>query len=277
MDKQTAAYAGTVPRGAQTWEMPLHTPDILASAHMIRAYVFGYLLTDRQDLLEEARYWAWTGVPFLYLDNPTDGEVGPYATIAVLGATNWRAPVWFGKPVQWCGLVYCSALYDLADHDPEGPWKKIAKGLTAAGLQMTWPTTDKERQGLLPDFFFLVEQSIDGPAINPGTVGAHVPELYDAGTMYDLKKLPKRRWFIHAPCTIHDIRESPKEATFTVDGWGEKPFYVLISGITNKPAEISVRSQDNPNAPYAAADVEYHDSGVYLVIKLKGASQIRLK
>ena len=276
LDKQTAAYAGTVPRGAQTWEIPLHTPDILASAHMTRAYVFGYLLTDRQDLLEQAKYWAWTGVPFLYLDNPTDGEVGPYATIAVLGATNWRAPVWFGKPVQWCGLVYCSALHDLADHDPEGPWKKIAKGITAAGLQMSWPTTDRERQGLLPDFFFLVEQSIDGPAINPGTVGAHVGELYDKGTMYDLRKLPKRRWLIHAPCTISDIRENAKEAALAVDGWGNKPFYVLISGITNKPGQISVRPRDIPNAPYAAADVQYNTAGAYAVIKLKGASQIRL-
>ncbi len=277
LDKQTAAYAGAVPRGAQTWEIPLHTPDILASAYMIKSYVLGYLLTDRQDLLQEAKYWAWTGVPFLYLDNPTDGEVGPYATIAVLGATNWRAPVWFGKPVQWCGLVYCSALHDLAAHDPEGPWEKIAKGITAAGLQMTWPTTDSQRQGLLPDFFFLVEQAMDGPAINPGTVGAHLPELYDAGTMYDLKKLPKRRWLIHAPCTISDIRENAKEATLAVDGWGKKTFYVLISRITNKPAQISVRPQGSPNAPYAAADVQYHTPGAYAVIKLKGASQIRLK
>ena len=110
---------------------------------MIKSYVSGYLLTGRQDLLEEARYWAWTGVPFLYLDNPTDGEVGPYAIIAVLGATNWRAPVWFGKPVQWCGLVYCSALHDLADHDPEGPWKKIAKGITAK-LDACGPSFDKK-------------------------------------------------------------------------------------------------------------------------------------
>ena len=28
LDKQTALYADTVPRGAQTWEVPLHTPDI---------------------------------------------------------------------------------------------------------------------------------------------------------------------------------------------------------------------------------------------------------
>lgn len=74
LDKQTAAYGGTVPRGAQTWEIPLHTPDILASAHLVRAYSFGYILSGRKSYLEQARYWAWTGVPFVYLVNPTDGD-----------------------------------------------------------------------------------------------------------------------------------------------------------------------------------------------------------
>ncbi len=272
LDKQTKLYAGTVPRGAQTWEMPLHTPDILASAYMIKSYVSGYLLTGREDLLEEAKYWAWTGVPFLYLDNPTDGAVGPYATIAVLGATNWQAPVWFGKPVQWCGLVYCSALHDLADYDPDAPWEKIAKGITLSGLQMTWDTTDADRQGLLPDFYFLVEQFMDGPAINPGTVGAHVPEVFDKGTMYDLKKLPKRGWFIHAPCAISDIKETAAQATFKVDGWGDKPFYVLISGLKKGDAEIFVRSG---SGDFVRADVEATAS--YAVIKVTGPSEIMIR
>ncbi|MBN2272125.1 MAG: hypothetical protein JXN61_16040, partial [Sedimentisphaerales bacterium] len=138
LDKQTALYANTVPRGAQTWEVSLHTPDILASAHMVKAYTLAYIISDNEEYLEQARYWAWTGVPFVYLYPPTPGRVGNYSTIAVMGATNWQAPVWFGRPVQWCGLVYCSALHLLSDVDPEGHWKKIAKGITAAGLQMTW-------------------------------------------------------------------------------------------------------------------------------------------
>jgi len=36
LDKQTLLYANTVPRGAQTWEIPLHTPDILAAGLRFR-------------------------------------------------------------------------------------------------------------------------------------------------------------------------------------------------------------------------------------------------
>ena len=63
-------FRNTVPRGAQTWEVPLHTPDILASAHLVKAYTIGYELTGDPEYLEQARYWAWTGLPFIYLTQP---------------------------------------------------------------------------------------------------------------------------------------------------------------------------------------------------------------
>ncbi|MGA2500740.1 MAG: hypothetical protein ABSH20_23630, partial [Tepidisphaeraceae bacterium] len=117
------------PRGAQTWEVPLHTPDILASAHLVDACVLGYELTGDQQHLHRARYWAWTGLPFVYLHTPPGVEPRgalPYATIAVYGATQWRAPNWMGLPVQWCGLVYADALHHLAPYDKSLGWAAIA-------------------------------------------------------------------------------------------------------------------------------------------------------
>ncbi len=61
-------FRESVPRGAQTWEVPLHTPDILASALLTRCYTLGYEVTGEADFLAQARYWAWTGVPFVYLE-----------------------------------------------------------------------------------------------------------------------------------------------------------------------------------------------------------------
>jgi hypothetical protein len=279
LDKQTALYAGTVPRGAQTWEVPLHTPDILASAHMVKAYALGYIISGKKEYLEQARYWAWTGVPFFYLHPATPGRVGPYSTIAVLGATNWKAPLWLGRPVQWCGLVYCSALHLLSECDPKGPWERIAKGITSAGLQMSWPLTDEERQGLLPDFFEFREQIAAGPAINPGTVQAHLAELYGRGKIYDVKKLPGHRWFVHAPCMISDIREDGDRVTLAADGWGEKPYYVLVSGVEREPGEVLARkvAHESTEAPvFKSAEAEFHDKDSNLIIRLQGKSQIRI-
>ncbi len=276
LDKQTVLYANTVPRGAQTWEVPLHTPDILASAHLVKAYTLGYLLSGKQEYLEQARYWAWTGVPFVYLINPTEGEIGPYATIAVLGATNWRAPVWFGRPVQWCGLVYCSALHLLSQYDKAGPWETIAKGITATGLQMTWPVTDPKRQGLLPDVFDLQAQLRDGPAINPGTVQAHVPELFGKGTLCDVKKLSKKGWFLHAPCAVHDVRETDESVIFIVDGWARKPFRILLAGVEQKPAAVTIRRLAGQDAQDQAS-VDFQPQQHLLVISLDAPSEVQLQ
>ncbi len=280
LDKQTALYANTVPRGAQTWEVPLHTPDILASAHLVKAYTLGYIITGKGEYLEQARYWGWTGVPFIYLHRPTDGKVGLYATIPVLGATNWTAPVWLGRPVQWCGLVYSSALHLLSECDTKGQWDKIARGITTAGLQMSWPLTDKERSalcGLLPDVFELREQIGAGPAINPGTVQAHLPELYGKGKIYDIKKLQQRNWFIHAPCKISGVVEGQEGVTFITDGWGDKTYYVLICGVEKQPEQVNIRKVQEDSDKFKSAEKEFYKEDGILIIKLmkKTAIQIR--
>jgi hypothetical protein len=198
----------------------------------------------------------------------------------VLGATNWKAPVWFGRPVQWCGLVYCSALHLLSQYDKEGPWEAIAKGITATGLQMTWPLSDQKRQGLLPDVFDLKAQLRDGPAINPGTVQAHVPELFGKGTLYDMKKLPRKGWFIHAPCTIRDPRETDDSITFIADGWDQKHFYVLLSGVEQKPAGVTIRSLAQATGGRAAEDqacLDFQAQQHLLVISLDGPSEVQLQ
>jgi hypothetical protein len=154
------------PRGAQTWELSLHTPDILAAAHLVRGYVRGYELTSRREWLDLAKKWAWTGVPFVYLW--ADRPIMAYATVPVYGATNWQAPNWIGRPVQWCGLVYAHALVDLARHDPSFDWLHLARGILAAGEQMQHP--GGRLVGCLPDAFDLERQERIGPSINPSAL-----------------------------------------------------------------------------------------------------------
>jgi len=153
----------TVPRGAQTWELSLHTPDILASAYLVWAYVRGYELTGKEEYLDRARAWALSGVPFVYLWGRYPIMV--YATVPVYGATNWRSPNWMGLPVQWCGTVYAYALGLLAPYDKTLDWHRLAEGILIAGEQMQYP--DGKLVGCLPDVFELAAQRRAGPSINP--------------------------------------------------------------------------------------------------------------
>ncbi|HEY0074099.1 MAG TPA: hypothetical protein VGB77_08365, partial [Abditibacteriaceae bacterium] len=264
-------FKNTVPRGAQTWEVPLHTPDILASAHLVRAYVRGYELTGDKHFLEMARYWAWTGVPFIYLRNPTSKPVGPYSTIAVLGATAWQAPVWFGQPVQWCGLVYADALYQLLPHDPGGPWKRLADGITVAGIQHTWTQGDKERQGLLPDYYLLRPQVSAGPAINPGTLQVNAVRLFNKPALYDFRSLRQSRLLVHAPGAISDIRDSARRARFKVSGWPQKSYFVLINGLKKSP-QIRINGQ----VIALTAPHQFHVEKGRLILQLQSTSTVEI-
>jgi len=267
--RSLAQYDNGVPRGAQTWEVPLHTPDILASAHLVNAFVRGYEITGDDFFLQRARYWAWTGVPFVYLIDPADRPVGAYSTIAVYGATDWRAPVWFGLPVQWCGLVYADALYGLARQDPQGPWKTLADGITAAGIQQTWKEDDRERVGLLPDFYHLREQRADGPAINPGTVQANAIRLFGQPCASDFRAARRARLFIHAPGEIQGLEETGGRISFAVRGWMKGPYRILISGLQKEP-RVRIDGADVPvGAPH-----EY--DGGRLVLQVQGSPRIEI-
>ncbi|MDD4872760.1 MAG: hypothetical protein PHR77_19580 [Kiritimatiellae bacterium] len=154
------------PRGAQTWECPLHTPDILGSAYLVNAYVRGYELTGNREYLDCARRWAISGLPFVYQWDRYPVMV--YATTPVLGATAWRAPNWIGLPVQWCGHVYAYALTMLAHHDGTIDWKHVAEGIQISAEQQQQP--DGEYAGCLPDSFTIAEQRRNGPFINPSAL-----------------------------------------------------------------------------------------------------------
>jgi hypothetical protein len=259
-----------VPRGAQTWECPLHTPDILASAHLVRAYTLGYELSGDPDFLEQARYWAWTGVPFVYLVNPTSQPIGPYASVPVFGATQWQAPVWLGLPVQWCALVYADALYRLVRHDPKGPWRQLADGITLSGIQQTWPPSDAALQGLLPDSFVLRAQHRNGPAINPATVQACASHLFNLPA-YDFWSFRQNGLRLHAPGEIRHPREKPGQVSFEIQTWLKRPYFVLVNGLARQP-QIAI----NGSKVDVSGQHQFLEQDGRLILQLEGPAPVEL-
>jgi hypothetical protein len=239
--------AGAVPRGAQPWEMPLHTPDILASARLARCHVLGHLLDGDPARLEQARLWAWSGVPFVYLRDPLPGPVGRYATVGVLGATDWVAPLWIGQPVQWCGLVYAGALHDLARAEGEAgaSWRRLARGITRAAVAMTFPTDDPAgRGGLLPDYWLLGSARGDGPAINPGTVQATLAEAFDATPLVTATRLAgggaaARGHVLHLPGEVLSATVTAERATVEAMLWPEEPSRLILTRVPRLPHAVT--------------------------------------
>ena len=138
---------------------------------------------------------------------------------------------------------------------------------------MTWPLEDAGRVGLLPDFIWLKSQNRDGPAINPGTTQAHIPELFDAGAIYDIRRLPMHDCFIHAPCAIRNVTEDNSGVSFTVDGWGAtpdtEPYYVLVSGWEGPTPYVTSPNGSTIQRAFVAG-------GELLIIHTNGPTRIQI-
>ncbi len=161
-----------VPRAAQVWEVPVHTPDILASARAVDAYLLGYQLTGDEEYLADAVYWARTGLPFVYAWNDPERPALQGATIPVFGATAYVLS-WFGVAVQWNGLAYSNSLYALARYDDSYPWVTIADNILRSGMYQQ--VEEGSRRGQWPDAVNFIEgrPGLHGqtpPCFQPATI-----------------------------------------------------------------------------------------------------------
>ncbi len=168
------------PAGGETWEVPLHAPNLRAAALACDCGVFAWQLTGKSEYLEFARYWAVTGLPFLYNWEAPRRPGMHYATVSVFGATFFTMP-WFGKPVQWVGLVYADALRRLAHHDTSLPWQRFANGILHSAIIQCdlarHPDAGCPWPGALPDSYDVVKNVVNAAWIGPWQI---IDQLADA-------------------------------------------------------------------------------------------------
>ena len=156
-----------IPRGASMWECPQYQPDIFAAALAIKAYCEAYKLTGDAAYLAHARYWAWTGLPFIYTWSLPGYPTMLGNSVGVIGST-FYSHSWVGRPVVWMGLDYAYALQDLAEFDKSFPWPKVAQSVTNSAMWQQF--ADGPEKGLFPDSWELAPNKPNVPFILPDII-----------------------------------------------------------------------------------------------------------
>jgi hypothetical protein len=221
----------TVPRGAQSWELPLDAPDVLAAAHAVRAFLEGYLLTGNENYLKRATWFGWASLPFVYSWYDAGRPTMLGATIPAFGATRYRSP-WFGVAVQWNGLVLAKALRDLAAYDRSFPWAKMAR-LIVRSAQWQQRKAGKFR-GLLPDGFDLTANAPKPTFdVNPEPLLANLLEDTRQSPFVKTTLVPAGNGKLHlsAVADIAQVHLDGSEVRFTVQGPEQTTSYVLVAGV----------------------------------------------
>jgi hypothetical protein len=178
---------------------------------------------------------------------------------------------WFGVPVQWCGLVYADALERFAQHDPDGPWRQLAEGIAASGIQQSFPLDDPGRLGLLPDSYLLRPQARAGPPINPATVQAVALRYYGLPPVYDFRSFAWHGLLVHAPGPLGELSENSDGISFTLTNWSSVPSSLLVNGFKTQPG-VRLNGQQIPLAfPH-----QYQSSAGRLVLRVQGTVRVEI-
>lgn len=265
-----------VPRAAQVWEIPVHTPDLLASAIASRAYLEAYRITGQKEHLDESVRWARTGLPFLYVWNTEEFPFMRYASIPVYGAT-WFRGSWFGRPVQWNGLEYADALFDLSEHDQSFPWHKIAEGITISALYQQ--STDKEKNyALWPDSISAIDAKKSAWVFAPHRILSCIAKVL--GSPYSpataILQAEGGRLHITSPARILEPVLDAGKLAFRMDLAAGSGYYTSIA-VLERPTNVLMDKTEIPYAPKLeesdAAAWRYTPSlGMVVIKSVRGGS-----
>jgi hypothetical protein len=281
----------TVPRGAQTWEVHAHAPDVYAAALAINCNLAGYHLTRDEQYLDYARFWAQTGLPFVYswvvpissvpdivlhFDDSGEGKnpvlarpdvfysdihrhINPGATIAVFGSSFYFVN-WFGTPVQWCGLAWANSVRAYTKLRPDPVLQAVADSVFASGTQQQF---DKGFvAGTYPDSWNLQSNSVNTAFIGPDSILSYAYTLIGEKTPSAVSTASFRLGSdvvrLNTFASIQRITNSPNGLTATLKFYPNQDVYACFVPV-DSPADVKVDGKSLT----AAADLKASVSGFY--------------
>jgi len=149
-------------------------------------------------------------------------------------------------------------------------WLQIADGITASGIQQTWPVgSDMERQGLLPDSFKLQSQRRVDVCINPATLQVPAAKFYRQTPLYSFYVM--KGLFIHVPGEVGKTEEAKDALWLRTRPCVKENYSVLICGFKNRP-RVTINA-----APPEKDAAKYVEDGGRLILHLSGESSILLE
>ncbi len=259
-----------VPRAAQVWEVPFHTPDLLAASDAVECFLEAYRFSGEQRWLDAARDWAFKGLPFIYFwQNPEK----PYTlggSIPVFGAT-WFSWSWFARPVQWNGLRYADALLMLDEEDSEYDWRPISETIIRCVFYQQ--ATEGEDVALWPDSISVIDGEKSGWVFGPRMPITSIMALRGESEVVRTTILGEGRDRIHvsALASIEDAAWQDGQVRFNTAFPEGYAGFVLLSNVT-RPVGVTVNghglTERNHLFQQDAPGWFYDDSQAFLSLQL---------
>ncbi len=234
-----------IPAGAGVPFERRRIPTLYAAAQAAECFLLGYQVTGEPRYLDSARYWADTGLPFVYLwDDPARPALRG-AAIPRFGPDAAGNPG-EGRASQRAGLYYARVLQKLTQVRPDGFYDRVVRSLLASA-QSQQPAGGANA-GLLPEFWYVRESRAAGRWLTPGLVLAvqAALERRDLDVNHVRVRTGPDRLFVASGAEIDRPTTSSMRLRLNLRGASGQETYTTVTGVAARPIRVEYNSTSLP-------------------------------
>jgi hypothetical protein len=270
-----------VPRASQAGEAPRGAPDLLTAAEAAECFLLGYRISGEERFLTRARYWADTGLTFVYFWGEKERPAMKHATLPIFGDSYAGRP-WSGQAVQWRGLVFGRVLRELARVRPDELYEEVYQGILASAMRQQY--TSGESTGQYPEFWDIRQNKGEGVKLGPELILALMYSTmgYDPEVSHARVRVGPDRMFVASGATIKEADTTAMRLRLKFHWLENHDAITTITGVPSRPVSVEYNTGALRNIgvpiprqfqPEAAQEEEpgwyYDPEGGLLVLRLK--------
>lgn len=212
-------------------------PSLFVAADTAEAFLVGYQVSGEVRYLERARYWADTGLPFIYLWSDRSKQVLPGAALPVLG----ERP---GIAEQQAGLAFARVLKDLDRSRDDDLYEKVIHAILASAMHQQAATGADA--GTFPLRWNVVANQGEGARVPPDLLLSllHEVEGYDADVSHRRIRVGSDRLFVSTGATIRQAESTAMRLRLDLHWVGNTETITTIAGVPSRPISVEYNTSD---------------------------------
>ncbi|MFN3651029.1 MAG: hypothetical protein ACK47B_15755 [Armatimonadota bacterium] len=220
-----------VPRGGLPGEVPLQAADLLAAADAAEAFLLGYQVSGERRYVDEARYWADTGLPFVYLWGDPARPALKQAALPYMGSD---------EAMQWIGLRYALVLRALHDVRPDALHDYVSEGILSSAMHQMEKAG--ANAGLYPERWDVRTSAPEGAWLNPEGVLALMYRLqrYNPQVSHLRLRTGADRMFVASGATILEGITTAQRLRLKLRWIRGEDTFTTITGVPERPIRIEI-------------------------------------
>lgn len=227
-----------LPKAGQGGEAPPHAPSLLVAAEAAECLLLGYRISGEERYMNSARYWADTGLPFIYFWREKERPALQHASIPSFGGAD------AGVAEQWVGLVYARVLRWLSRIRPDPLYDFVSEGILSSAMRQQY--TGGGDAGLIPERWNVRENRGEGGKLTPDLLLAVLYVIEDLNTevSHIRVRVGPDRMFAASGAMIHQADTSSMRLRLKLRWLKGDDTFTTVTGVLAKP--LSVQYNSNP-------------------------------